>query len=123
LIVSIPDILLKCLEIFKCCFSKPQFENFCFYVIGLILCLESRNIQDINKQLGRNKDQSSRNRFVRESPWLNRTLRRNRKKLISIAISNSKAKRKNISCYRCKRDKVIRYFRVPFIPYVLSILA
>ncbi|MEW6609900.1 MAG: IS701 family transposase [bacterium] len=93
LIVSIPDILLKCLEVFKPCFSKPQFENFCFYVIGLILCLESRNIQDINKQLGRNKDQSSLNRFITESPWLNRALRRNRRKLVKIAISNSNAKR------------------------------
>ncbi|MEW6621510.1 MAG: IS701 family transposase, partial [bacterium] len=59
----------------------------------MILCLESRNIQDINKQLGRNKDQSSLNRFVRESPWLTRALRRNRRKLVNIAISKFRAKR------------------------------
>lgn len=89
-IISIPDILLKGLTIFRPCFeSKPQFKNFCFYVFGLILCLEARNIKDINDQL-RKKDQSSLNRFLTESPWLNRKLRQKRRQLIKKAIGESR---------------------------------
>lgn len=91
-IISIPDILLSSLSIFKPCFyNKPQFKNFCFYILGLILCLEARNIKDINDQL-RKKNQSSLNRFLTESCWLNKKIRQKRRQLINQFIAHSKKK-------------------------------
>ena len=57
------------LDRYKDLFSKPQFYHFSNYVTGLIIENHSWTINNMNKLFLENKDQSSLNRFMTESPW------------------------------------------------------
>lgn len=59
----------KELEKYRDLFSKPQFYHFSRYVTGLIVEKHSWTINNMNKLFFENKDQSSLNRFITESPW------------------------------------------------------
>ena len=64
-IAPVQDELKK----YKDLFSKPQFYHFSNYVTGLIVENHSWTINNMNKLFFENKDQSSLNRFLTESPW------------------------------------------------------
>lgn len=57
------------LEQYRPYLSKPQYENFSTYTVGLITCEGKKNIQAINRTFMDAKDQSSLNRFLTQSPW------------------------------------------------------
>ncbi len=82
LISSIDDVMEELLEKYRPCFSKPQFQNFSTYTVGLITCEGKKNIQAINRTFMDTKDQSSLNRFMTQSPW---NLERVQNKRLSIA--------------------------------------
>jgi len=67
-------------------FNLPQKRNFRFLILGLILSLEARNISDINDNLRREKDQSSLNRFLSESPWTCKELYMQRERIINLEV-------------------------------------
>ncbi len=69
LIPSVIDALDGFLEKYRPCFSKPQFQNFSTYTMGLITCEDKKNIQAINRTFMDTKNQSSLNRFLTQSPW------------------------------------------------------
>src|SRR5208283_3059280 len=69
LISPVIDVMDEILEKYRPCFSKPQFQNFSTYTMGLITCEEKKNIQAINRTFMDAKDQSSLNRFLTQSPW------------------------------------------------------
>jgi len=81
-VFSLPRVLRKVFIGLEQGFSRPQARNLRFFLLGLILCWESRNIQDINRQLLRRKDQSSLNRFLAESPWKIEKLRVKRVRVV-----------------------------------------
>jgi hypothetical protein len=82
LISPIDDVMEELLEKYRPCFSKPQFQNFSTYTVGLITCEGKKNIQAINRTFMDTKDQSSLNRFMTQSPW---NLERVQNKRLSIA--------------------------------------
>lgn len=67
-IIAVPRFLERVLEEFAPVFSKPQRTQFRRYVLGLILCLEARNIEDISAAVP-GTDQSNLNRFVTRPHW------------------------------------------------------
>ena len=67
-VVCLPKFFENLLGPFSFLFSKPQFRQFRRYVLGLILCLEARNIEDISRRIG-GTDQSNLNRFVTQPCW------------------------------------------------------
>jgi SRSO17 transposase len=69
MISPVTDVLEELLEQYRPCFSKPQFENFSTYTVGLVTCEGKKNIQAINRTFIDKKDQSSLNRFLTQSPW------------------------------------------------------
>jgi hypothetical protein len=69
LIPSVIDSIDELLKNYQPCFSKPQFQNFSTYTMGLITCEGKKNIQAINRTFMSTKDQSSLNRFLTQSPW------------------------------------------------------
>jgi hypothetical protein len=62
------ELLDPLLNLFRKCFTKPQFSNFCDYVSGLI-ALPKKSIRAISKASTRKKNQSSLNRFLTSSGW------------------------------------------------------
>lgn len=89
-IVKIAKIFLEAIAPFETFFSKPQTQNFHRLIFGLILCLESRNISDINEKTLRGKDQSSLNRFLTESPWKQADLHACRRNVLQDRINSLK---------------------------------
>ncbi|MCI0406207.1 MAG: IS701 family transposase, partial [candidate division Zixibacteria bacterium] len=79
-VVAVPKFFDRILEPFAEVLSKPQFRQFRRYVLGLILCLEARNIEDISETL-RGTDQSNLNRFVTRPRWKPRELQGRVRKL------------------------------------------
>lgn len=92
-ITSIATILLTALASFETAFSMPQVRNFRQLLFGIILCLEGRNISDINQTTYRGKDQSSLNRFVTESPWKRERLYQARRDLLLKRMTEEKPDR------------------------------
>lgn len=62
------ELLDPIINVFKRCFSKPQFPHFRRYVGGLIT-LENKTIEGIASVSTETLDQSSQNRFLTASPW------------------------------------------------------
>lgn len=69
IISPVIDVMEELLERYRPCFSKPQFENFSTYTVGLITCEGKKNIQAINQTFMNAKDQSSLNRFLTKPSW------------------------------------------------------
>lgn len=89
-VIEIGEIFLKALAPFEKVFSKPQVMNFRRLIFGIILCLESRNIADINEKTWRDKDQSSLNRFLTASPWKKGALGKARRELLGRRLKEEK---------------------------------
>jgi len=85
LIFPVIDVMEEILEKYRPCLSKPQFQNFSTYIMGLITCEGKKNIQAINRTFMDAKDQSSLNRFVTQSPWNLQTIQNKR---LSLANKN-----------------------------------
>jgi hypothetical protein len=69
-IADIPRRLRHLLSKFKKYFTKPQYDNFCRTMTGLIVAGEGEHdVKSINELFIDRKDQSSLNRFITESKW------------------------------------------------------
>jgi hypothetical protein len=66
------------LEKYRPCLSKPQFQNFSTYTMGLITCEGKKNIQAINRTFMNTKDQSTLNRFLTKPSWNLQTVQNKR---------------------------------------------
>jgi len=70
---GIPSRVRHLLSRFRRCFTRPQYENFCRVMLGLIVAGEKEhNVKSINELFvveRKKKDQSSVNRFFTESKW------------------------------------------------------
>lgn len=65
------DTFCKALEVFRPCFSKPQWAHFVAYLTGLLLGEKGeKNIQDIAGNLLDGGHQSSLNRFITKPRWI-----------------------------------------------------
>ncbi|MFO8077105.1 MAG: transposase, partial [Thermoplasmatota archaeon] len=63
----------KRLNIFRKCFSKPQWTHFKTYIHGLLLGEKGeKNIEDIASNILDGKHQSSLNRFLTKRKWSTR---------------------------------------------------
>lgn len=71
-VVALADVFL---DRFMSVFSKPQFENFKAYEMGLFTVEKNRTVNRMANENDYGKDQSSLNRFVTQSPWLPHELR------------------------------------------------
>ena len=69
LVSSAMGVLEELLEQFRPCLSKPQFRNYCTYILGLVACESRKNVDAINRSFMDAKNQSSLNRFLTASPW------------------------------------------------------
>lgn len=67
-VISYPIEVFEHFNVFKDCFSRPQFENFCNYEVGLVMG-GKRTVDRISQIPVHCKHQSSLNRFLTESPW------------------------------------------------------
>ena len=69
-IASIPSRLRNILSRFERFFTKPQYNNFCRIITGLIAAGEGEHdVKSINELFIERRDQSSLNRFITESKW------------------------------------------------------
>jgi len=106
LISPVIDVMEELLEEYRPCFTKPQFQNFSTYTVGLITCEGKKNIQTINRTFMDAKDQSSLNRFLTESPWDKEKLQNKRlknqcsRKLVNWLFQKFKRKAKPENIYR-----------------------
>jgi hypothetical protein len=62
------ELLNPVINVFKTCFTKPQFKHFRRYIGGLVT-LQNKTIDGISSSSIDNIDQSSQNRFLTSSPW------------------------------------------------------
>jgi len=85
LISPVIDVMQEILQKYRPYLSKPQFQNFSTYTMGLITCEGKKNIQAINRTFMDAKDQSSLNRFLTHSPWDLQTVQDKR---LSLANEN-----------------------------------
>ncbi len=72
--MSIPIIcLVECLcqfcEVFRACFSKPQFKYLVSVVLALIICQESRTLSGLMRQIAAGPSVSGLSRFLSTAPW------------------------------------------------------
>jgi len=67
LTLPIPVEFNSLLNVFKSCFSKPQFKNFCQLTSGIIL--SSKSTVDHLSKVFIERDASSLNKFLTRSPW------------------------------------------------------
>ena len=89
IISSATGVVEELLEQYRPCFSKPQFENFSTYTIGLISSEGRKNIQAINRTFRDAKDQSSLNRFLTHSPWNLQSLQNKRLNQANVKLQSS----------------------------------
>src|SRR3989344_5777712 len=66
-ILNYPKRFYELLKIFKLEFTKPQFKNFCQITNGIVLSQYS-TITRFSKMF-ENRDNSSLNKFLTQSPW------------------------------------------------------
>jgi hypothetical protein len=68
---GIPSRVRHLLSRFRRFFTRPQYDNFCRVMLGLIVAGEKEhNVKSVNELfVERKKDQSSMNRFFTESKW------------------------------------------------------
>jgi hypothetical protein len=90
IISPVIDVMEELLEQYRPCFSKPQFENFSTYTVGLITCEGKKNIQAINQTFMDAKNQSSLNRFLTKSSWNLESVQNKRLSLANEKLHGSK---------------------------------
>src|SRR5260370_4184973 len=67
---GVPSRVRHLLSGFRRYFKRPQYENFCRVMLGMIVAGEKEHdIKSINELFLERKDQSSLNRFFTESRW------------------------------------------------------
>jgi hypothetical protein len=54
---------------FRHCFAKPQFQHFVTVLLGLLLCLELRNLSGIYRSLATSSSVPALSRFLAQAPW------------------------------------------------------
>jgi len=68
---GVPSRLRHILSGFRRYFTRPQYENFCRVMLGLIVAGEKEHdVKSINELFVERKDQSSVNRFFTEPKWV-----------------------------------------------------
>lgn len=68
---GVPSRLRHVLSGFRRYFTRPQYENFCRVMLGLIVAGEKEHdVKSINELFVERKDQSSVNRFFTEPKWV-----------------------------------------------------
>lgn len=69
-VAGVPRRLRHVFSRFRRHFTRPQFENFCRAVLGLMVAGEGEHdVKSVNELFVDRKDQSSLNRFITESRW------------------------------------------------------
>ena len=91
MISPVIDVMEELLEQYRPCLSKPQFQNFSTYTVGLITCEGKKNIQAINRTFMNAKNQSSLNRFLTQSPWDVQTVQNKRLSLANESLHASQS--------------------------------
>jgi hypothetical protein len=67
---GVPSRVRHLLSGFRRYFTRPQYENFCRVVLGLIVAGEKEHdVKSVNELFTERKDQSSMNRFFTEPRW------------------------------------------------------
>src|SRR5712692_6121571 len=67
---AVPSRVRHLLSRFRRYFTRPQYENFCRVMLGLIVAGEKEHdVKSINELFVERKDQSSMNRFFTEPKW------------------------------------------------------
>lgn len=67
---GVPSRVRHLLSGFRRYFTRPQFENFCRVMLGLIVAgAKEHDVKSLNELFTERKDQSSMNRFFTESRW------------------------------------------------------
>lgn len=84
--IKYPQEYLEATEIFRECFSEPQYSNFCRYLFGLAVNEGKKNIETINDSFTEIINQATLNNFVTDSPWDYQKLRNTRVDLINKMI-------------------------------------
>ena len=84
--MNYPQEYLDAVEIYRDCFSEPQFDNFCRYLFGLAINESKKNIETINDSFVEVINQATLNNFVTDSPWDYQKLRNKRITLINQMI-------------------------------------
>src|SRR5450759_2786781 len=67
---GVPSRVRHLLSGFRRYFTRPQYENFCRVMLGLIVAGEKEHdVKSVNELFTERKDQSSMNRFFTEPRW------------------------------------------------------
>ena len=84
--IRYPQEFLEAVDIFRECFTEPQFSNFCRYLFGLAVNESKKNIETINSSYLEIINQATLNNFVTDSPWDYQKLKSTRINLINQMI-------------------------------------
>ena len=66
-VLPYPKKFCSLLNVFRCCFSRPQFKNFCNIAGGIVL--SSKSTVSRFSKIFVERDASSLNKFLTRSPW------------------------------------------------------
>ena len=81
---GIPRRVRNLLSRFRRFFTKPQYDNFCRMIMGLIVAgKREHDVKSVNQLFIERKDQSSLNRFITDSKWsLEEVVREGRRSML-----------------------------------------
>jgi hypothetical protein len=68
-IVCLSEQLRQFLEVFRPCFSKPQWKYFVIVLLGLVECEERKTMTGLLRVVGENVSLSGMSRFLNKWPW------------------------------------------------------
>jgi len=68
-IICLDECLCQFCEVFRACFSKPQFKYLVSVVLALIICQESRTLSGLMRQIAAGPSVSGLSRFLSTAPW------------------------------------------------------
>jgi len=102
---GLPSRVRHLLSGFRRCFTRPQFDNFCRAMLGLIVAGEKEHdIKSINELFLDRKNQSSLNRFFTESKWdIERVVAEGKALLLSEAETDGRVEYKLADDTVCKK--------------------
>jgi len=68
-IVCLSEQLCQYLELFRSCFSKPQWKYFVTVLLGLVECEERKTMTGLLRVVGEDVSLSCMSRFLNKWPW------------------------------------------------------
>ena len=68
-IICLDESLCQFCEVFRCCFSKPQFKYLVTVLLALIICQEARTLSGLKRQIAGGPSVSGLSRFLSDAPW------------------------------------------------------